>query len=376
MSSENSSMLIAKPPSKLGFQWWLKLFLLAPIISMVIVFTITTIMLSEVHDFDVFYYSGRAALNGATIYDYFGKYALPYWYFPWLAWSYAPLAYLPHDTAFALYVAYSILLAAWSTHWALQRFIPRISRVEILFAFCMVLTISWLVFRTGQMDLILLAAALFAIYLIDRDKSQYAALLIPFFLFKPHLFILFIPAALLKGKRQFLISSILVFIALMILSFLIIPDWPQQMLQMLATNGQRTDHNSYNFTTLPNMLGLQENWSGTANLPITMLLIFLGGLAVWNVRELDTPAFLATSLAGSLFCAPRAYGYDFPLLVPALIWLASDLRESYRLPFWVVVAAFPFFFRFSSGAYLLVLAVFAASLAKAYYLKQRKTLKA
>src|SRR5215216_832514 len=66
---------------------------------------------SDWHDFDVFYGAAKAALLGKSIYIIVGKYHLPFWYFPWTAWFYIPLAILPQNIALILYKGVTILSA-------------------------------------------------------------------------------------------------------------------------------------------------------------------------------------------------------------------------------------------------------------------------
>jgi hypothetical protein len=133
---------------------------------------------------------------------------------------------------------------------------------------------------------------------------------------------------------------------------------------MLQQSGQRTDNN-WNFTTFPNMLGFQENWSGTANLPFTFILIIVGLVSLWKFRELPLVPFLSLALAASLFCAPRAYAYNFPLLIPTAIWLSEKWTKGSVL-LWLALGISPLFFRYSSGAYSIVLVIFSLGLYKAY----------
>lgn len=332
-----------------------------------------TIANSTPEDFRVFYESAQQALAGKSIYRTYGPIELPYWYFPWLAWFYIPLAFFPHHVAYAIFIVASLLVGFLTVGFLLKRHVSGASTLEIIFVYVMMLLVCWLLFRVGQMDFILLAAAVWMIHLISNHKAHIAALMVPVLLFKPHLFILFFPAALLKGKRPFLISATVVCALLLILSFLIIPDWPQQMLRMLSESGNRTDNN-WGFITFPNMLGLQENWSGTANWQFTGILILVGALALWKIREIDTFTFLSLALAGSLFCAPRAYAYNLPLLVPAMIWVSADWSKPIRLLFWLSAAVMPFIFRFSSGTYSLVLIVFLLGILKAYRISNGKPL--
>lgn len=333
-------------------------------ITTAIVFIRYTISQSDPQDFRVFYDSAKAALNGRTIYSTYGPINLPYWYFPWLAWFYIPLAFFSREIAYAIYITVSLLCALFSVYFLAMKMAPQTNLSQRIFALCMSLLLCWLLFRVGQMDFILLALAVLTISLIETQRPFLASLSTPVLLFKPHLFLLFFPYAALKGGRRFFASASLLTLVLVIISFILVPDWPSRMVQLLGASGQRTDNN-WNFTTLPTLLGSQENWSGTANVPFTVALILAGLVALWMIRSLDTFPFLSLALAGSLFCAPRAYSYNFPLLIPAMIWLSADLSKPLFLLFWSAAGIVPFLFRFSTGTYIIVLAVFIMGIIKA-----------
>ena len=340
-------------------------------ITSALLFIQYTIRISEPDDFGVFYYSAQTALHGGAIYDIYGPHNLPYWYFPWLAWFFIPLAFFPQEIAYAIYMTASIVCAFLSVYFLARKMAPQTSLAERIFMLSMSMILCWLLFRVGQMDFILLALAILMMHWLDTGKPYHASLFIPILLFKPHLFIIFFPYIVLKGGKKFFVGAALATLALVIISFTIIPDWPLRMLQLLAKSGHRMDNN-WNFATLPNLLGSQENWSGTANLPFTFLLILAGFIVVWKIRGLQTFPLLSLTLAGSLFCAPRAYSYNFPLLIPAMIWLSADLPKPYFLIFWSAVGILPFYFRFSTGTYLIVLAVFLLGVIKAMR-QQRET---
>lgn len=339
-------------------------------ITTAILFIGITIIRSEKRDFEVFYYSAQTALHGGMIYDTYGPYNLPYWYFPWLSWFYIPLALFPAGTAYTIYITISLLCAIASFYFLCEKMSPQTNLSQRTFALCMSLLLCWLLFRVGQMDFLLLALAGLTIYLIDTQKSHLAGLAVPIFLFKPHLFLIFFPYATLKGGKKFLASATSVTTLLASISFVFIADWPSQMVRLLSISGQRTDNN-WNFTTLPTLLGLQENWSGTANLPFTLALMVMGFVALWRVRSLNTFPMLSLALTGSLICAPRAYAYNFPLLIPVMIWLSANLSRYTFLLFWATAGLLPFFFRFSSGMYIIALAVFIWGYIKALGSKDR-----
>ena len=329
-----------------------------------IIFTRYTILHTEPQDFNVYYDSAKTALHGGLIYNIYGPAKLPYWYFPWVAWAYIPLAFFSQQTAYIIYTTVSLLSALASIYFLAKKMLTSTNLLNVLFIFSMSLLLCWLLFRVGQMDFILLAITTLTIYLIDAKRPFQAGLLIPIFLFKPHLFIIFFPYALLKGGKSFFFSALLTTLTLISISFIVIPDWPFQMLRLLGESGQRTD-NIWNFTTLPTMLNAQENWSGTANLPFTFALILIGFFAIWSVRKLQTFPVLSMALAASLFSAPRAYSYNFPILIPALIWLSSGLPKTLFLLLWTAVGTLPFLFHFSTGMYSIVIFVFVIGIVKA-----------
>jgi len=79
---------------------------------------------------------------------------------------------------------------------------------------------------------------------------------------------------------------------------------------------------------------------------------------LWKVRRLSTVPLLSLALALSLLSAPRAYAYDLPLLLPALIWVtAAGFRST--LWIWIVAGLMPLLAAYVSSSYLVTLMVCA-----------------
>ena len=117
----------------------------------------------------------------------------------------------------------------------------------------------------------------------------------------------------------------------------------------------------------PVFLGFDQNWIGTANLPLTIVVIFVSGFILWKVRSLPVIPLLSLTLTASLVCAPRAYAYDLPLLIPAILWLSGTVSWKIIL-FWSSVVLILLLSHYSVGSYLLVLIVFGRGVYKAYKL--------
>lgn len=326
--------------------------------------------LSDWHDFDVFYSAAKAALQGESIYITVGKYNLPFWYFPWTAWFFIPFAIWSYSFSLFLYKLFT-LMCSISVIWKLSGYYrPHIKFLDILLIISLAIPMSLQLIQVGQMDYILLWLIVIIIFLIDQKKDILAGLLIPFIWIKPHLLIVFTFLSFFKSGYRTIIVSVVLTTAMFILETIISPTWYFEMLSLLKIGSQRID--GLKFTTFPSLLGFQENWVGTANLPFTILLIVFALIATWRLRNLPTVSLLTVALTASVFCAPRAYAYDLPLLIPGIIWLSyPDFKKNSWI--WFVAAFTPLFSNFESSSYLVTLLVFLMSLYKANQLLYKTT---
>lgn len=327
---------------------------------------------SELWDFGVFYGSAEAALHGQNIYGVYGQFHLPYWYFPWVAWFFVPFALLPLGAAKIVFIALSLMSSLALVFVAGPFLGTQHSLSSNIMIWAMTLLSSWLLFRVGQADFILAVLIVWIIFLIERSRTTLAGALFPILLFKPHLLLVFIPFALLRGGRKFASAAFLSVLLVGLLSIIVMPSWPLDMIAMLRTSGQRID-NAWGFMTLPELIGHQENWSGTANLPITLGLFALALGVSAKYRVLPTVPFLSLTLAASLFCAPRAYSYNLPIIIPVLLWL-SPANGALTSLLWLAVGLGSLASEFSTAAYLIVLAVFGLAIFRAERLRRSRDL--
>lgn len=322
---------------------------------------------SDWHDFDVFYSAASAALSGKSIYITVGQYNLPFWYLPWTAWFYIPYAIWPKYIGLLLYQATSILSAVLVVNSLTRYYHPNFKFQDKILILTFLVPMSMQLIMIGQMDYILLGLLVCIIWAVEHKKDILVGLLYPFLLTKPHLIIPFSIFLFWHAGKRALMISIVFSIAMLLVATLLSPGWHLEMIQKLQESGQRVD--GLPFATFPSLLGGQENWIGTANLPFTFLLITLAILFLWKFRTLPTIPFLSIALAASLFCAPRAYAYDLPMLIPAIIWITEkDLKLRWVL--WGGVSILSILTLLSSKIYLIVLLVFGLSIYESYqYLK-------
>lgn len=332
-------------------------------------FTLAILMLiyfdgeSDWHDFDVFYEAASAVLSGSSIYITVGKYNLPFWYLPWTAWSYVPYAIWPRDIGVFLYKLTSLFAAFIVVIHLTRYYSPKFKLQNIIFIISSLVPMSLQLISVGQMDYLLLGLLLLVIWAIERKKDIWVGVLFPFLLVKPHLLIPFILFIFLRTGGRALLISVFFPLGMLLVETFRSPNWYMEMFEMLRESGQRID--GLLFITFPSLIGFQENWIGTANLPLTGVLICFAVVVLWKFRRLPTIPFFSFALVASLFCAPRAYAYDLPLLIPALIWLiVKDFQSRWWL--WVFVGLFPMLTNFSSKTYLVVLFVFVFCIFQGY----------
>jgi hypothetical protein len=318
---------------------------------------------SEFWDFNIFYSAAQSALRGENIYQAYGPHSLPFWYLPWIAWIFIPLAIIPFSAAKAVFIFLSLLCAFYVVHKISHQPKAEISPANQAWAIAMGLVMCWLLFRVGQADFLISALVVWAILLVERGKHIQAGILTPFLLFKPHVVLIFLPALALRAEKKFMVSAAISLVALSLAAWIFIPAWPTEMLRMLSESGLRAEsaEDVWRQTTFASLLGWQENWSGTANLPVAGVLAVAATLSVWANRQLATVPFLA--LAASLFCAPRAYSYNFPLLLPAMLWVSGNSNTK-TLALWLGAGVISALAGFSTEAYWVVLFVFLLSTLK------------
>jgi len=318
---------------------------------------------SDWHDFEVFYFAAKAALQNNSIYIIVGKYNLPFWYPPWTAWFYIPLAILSYDTALIIYKSLFIICTIVSVNYLVQFYNPQLPLLDRILIFSLLIPMSLLVMHTGQMEYILLTLIIIAIRAINQENHWVAGLIFPFLWSKPHLLIIFTLCAFWRSGIKTITITSGAILAMLAIETVVDPVWYHEMFARLHEGQQRID--GLAFMTFPSLLGNQENWIGTNNLPFTAVLIFLAVLVVWKYRSLQTVPFLSLALTASLFCAPRAYAYDLPLLLPAMIWVTAEKFRS-NIWVWLIASMIPLVTTYSTLSYSVVLLIFFLAIRKAH----------
>jgi hypothetical protein len=146
-----------------------------------IYFMLYTINLSrgyELWDFQVFYGAIRNVIAGSSIYTRYGAAILPFWYFPWVSWLFLPLAFFPFEIASYLFLAAGLTITALVIHFLAKHY-QSFDIFDRVYMFSMVIWLSWLVYRVGQMSYFVLGGAVLVMFLLARQRNYLAGLCIP-----------------------------------------------------------------------------------------------------------------------------------------------------------------------------------------------------
>ena len=126
---------------------------------------------SDWHDFDVFYASAKAALDGKSIYIITGPHLLPFWYFPWAAWLYIPFAVWPIEVAKFLYKCVTVISAILIVDSLTRHYNPGFRFQDKILILSLLVPMSLQLMIVGQMDYLLLGLIVITMYAVEQKKD-------------------------------------------------------------------------------------------------------------------------------------------------------------------------------------------------------------
>jgi hypothetical protein len=257
---------------------------------------------------------------------------LPYYYPPWFALAcamFVPLGFEGGKLAWFGLNFELLLLAGIVLKGAVPRVPPSIPIVCVpLFLF------SLLALFGGQTSILLLVIAAATWRLLDRGRDLAAGAALAFMTTKPQVAVVVVFAiliwALRQRRHQVVQGFALAFGALCLISTLVIPAWPFEMLA--AT--RRTPPPTESFPWLGNAWFLILKTAGLRSWALWLLYLMVALPFLWAVvsRALDVRCpprdVIALGFLAAFFVAPYGRHYDFPvLLIPLLVLLADRLSD-------------------------------------------------
>lgn len=284
------------------------------------------------YDFDAFYEAGRFAIHGhaASAYDDVRMVAAEHAAFPGmtvrLPWNYppslqllvTPLAALPYEIAWIVWSAIGYGGFILSLRLLLGRFPPWL----MLAAPAVAVNLFF-----GQNGLLMVALVCSGVSLLDR-RPMMAGVLLGMMCCKPQ-FAVLMPLLLAMDGRWRVLGSAVVSQALLAATTLLLfgaPVWIAFLGRLLHPGSVFTSSSS-DWRAIPSVLilartlGLDPTLSAVAHWSVA-LLAFATAARIWSRTGQGGPRAAAVG-AATLLITPYLRAYDFALLAPAVLWLAS-----------------------------------------------------
>ena len=253
----------------------------------------------------------------------------------------APFSWLPFWTAYAVWIAISVLVFMF----AARRLAGQVWPVILLLA--MASFPYWTAVKAGQLALFLAALVIAAVLALERRPILAGVLIAVIGLIKPQLMIL-APVALIAGGhwRAFLSAGFVTVVAvastLVIFGPQIWRDWFAALSgfpEILVGLGIET--HAVTWRSFLTELGLDGTVRTVAHVAGAVFAVGLAALIFARTRD---PRIWLVGLVGcAFFITPYAMKYDLLILLPVAGWLLVRPKHGY-LDWWLALTGFALFF--------------------------------
>lgn len=303
-------------------------------------------------DFRGYYAAARVLMLGGNPYDYRQVAPVllevtgtmgnnPYYYPPWFAWLFLPVAWIPFQWARVVWMAFNVVI--WSI--SLWKFSEGINwpakgwRRYLLFTL-LTFAFAWVTWEYEQAAVLFFSLLVMTILLIRQQRWNWVGLGLALLFIKPNLSLLVVAALCLWLIRQRQWRPVLIMLGtlltLLLVSTLITPNWFQPFFEpgfgkglTVVLDGPNQIVGKRINTTLLDWLAI-FGIANTARYVIYGLLAGLGlvflGLVVWRSKSILQVTAIALLVTYTL--TPYALLYDYPPLAITLIWALSTADKS------------------------------------------------
>jgi len=298
-------------------------------------------------DFRGYYAAARVLLDGGNPYNYHEVTTVllkitgemgnnPYYYPPWFAWLFVPLALLPYQMARWIWMVINLFL--WNISlWRLGTLVnwPRPGWKRYFFFLLSTLAFAWITWRYEQAGILIFAILLAAILSAQKLKWTEAGIWLALSLIKPNLTLVVVAgiSLWLVRKKQWRPVSVMVItlIVLFAISTLITPTWFKPFLEPGFGRGLTVAMDGPEKIVAVRLNTTLMDWLSTLNVqnqlrPILYGISILAAIAAFCLsipRSQSLLEITSQSLLISYAITPYALQYDYPPLVIPLFWALS-----------------------------------------------------
>lgn len=306
-------------------------------------------------DFRGYYAAAHVLLAGGNPYDYrvVSQVLLdvtgemgnnPYYYPPWFAWLFIPLAYLPFQIARAVWMVLNVIL--WNLGlWQLGRILgwPKISWQRYALFALSTFSFAWITWRYEQAGILVFVLLVLLIMSIQDQNWTWSGIWLALLLIKPN--VTFIPVVgislwlLHRGHQRVVVVALLTLVVLLTASTLITPGWFQPFLEEGFGQGLTVALDGPDQVVALRINTTFLDWLRTFGMAPQIRAVLYGiticaGIATffWAVyRSRSFLELISILLLISYAITPYALQYDFPPLVIVLYWSLSRCISSHRI---------------------------------------------
>lgn len=298
-------------------------------------------------DFRGYYAAAQVLLAGGNPYDYRQVAAVllkvtgemgnnPYYYPPWFAWLFIPLAILPFQIARSIWMLFNLIVwnisifqLSKSIHWPADGW-----KRYVIFTLS-TLTFAWITFRYEQAGILVLGILVMVILSMQEQKWLQSGIWLALLLVKPNITLVVVAGISLwllrKGQWRPILVMIITTLALLVISTLVAPNWFKPLFESgfgsgltVTLDGPEKMGDVRIATTMLDWLahlGVQPNLRVILYgifVPIAILAFFLVVLRSQSLLEV-----IGLSILISCAITPYALQYDYPPLVITFLWALS-----------------------------------------------------
>jgi hypothetical protein len=295
-------------------------------------------------DFRGYYAAARVLMMGGNPYDYRQVAPVllrvtgemgnnPYYYPPWFAWLFLPLAMLPFQIARAIWMTINLIL--WNISlWKLSEIFkwPPKGWRRYSFFILVTLTFGWITWRYEQAAILIFAILVATILSIHNEHWNRVGLWLVLLLIKPNISLIVVATLSFWLIRQHRWRPILVMLIMLVIllaiSTWITPNWFQPLFEpgfgqglTMALDGPNQIVQARKNTTISDWLAI-FGIGGYLRLCIYGLATLVGVFILfWTIlRSKSLLELTSISLLVSYALTPYALQYDYPPLVVVLFW--------------------------------------------------------
>lgn len=298
-------------------------------------------------DFRGYYAAARVLVAGGNPYDYrlVAQVLLdvtgemgnnPYYYPPWFAWLFIPLAYLPFQIARMVWMTFNVIL--WNIGlWKLGEIVgwpPRGWRSYALFALT-TFSFAWITWRYEQAGILIFVLLVALILSIQNQDWNWSGIWLALLLIKPNVTLILVVGIglwlLRQGRWRTVMVAVLTLIVLVSVSTLITPDWFQPFFDEGFGQGLTVALDGPDQVVAVRINTTFPDWLRTFGMePQLRTLLYALAICVGAAVFLGAGHYsrsllelVSVLLLVSYAITPYALQYDFPPLVIVLFWALS-----------------------------------------------------